>query len=68
MLDFAEAKFHIVEAGVLTIGLRVLPRQGEHLGGHIDANGTPRLPDLRPGQKQIKPAATAEVEDDLTEF
>jgi hypothetical protein len=65
MLDFAEAKLDVVEARVLAICLCVLPRQGEHIGGHVDANHPASRADLRPGQKDIEAAAASKVKDHL---
>ena len=43
----------------------VAPRQLDHLGRHVDADGAPRRPDLLRGQKHVEPAARPEVDDHL---
>ena len=65
-LDFAEAKLDVLQACDLVIRRGVLPREGEHVGRHVDADHTARRADLGAGQEDIEAAAAAEVEDHLT--
>src|SRR5438094_333930 len=62
MFEFAEAELDVRRTDFRS----VLPRLGEHLVGHVDADDVPGQPDLLCGEKAVEACAAAQIEHDLT--
>src|SRR5436190_8809656 len=65
MLNFTQTKLHVVQAGLRLITGSIPTRLRQHIRSHIDPNGAPACSHFAPGNKNIKTAATAQVEHNL---
>lgn len=65
VFDLTQTKLYVIKSRLLPVAGSVSPRFGNHVRGHVHADGQPVTRTLRPAMNTSKAAATAQIKHNL---